>query len=346
MVTKAFIDFSKVEAGFKAWQKADAAWQARAARGPGVRGRARGHPDGVLLRLGRASTRSAAPGAARSRRPRSARSGRRRPSLVRLDARVGVPVDRARSPRRPPRRRRRQARQDARSPERPGRRGLRAGRSSRRRPPSPRSPARKLFTSGWLAACSADGVAQRARAEAVDDQDLLQPGQRRRRRGSAPGPRAPRRRGRRGGRATRRRCGPARAAGSRSRSRVRDGIPPRAAALTAADSVGRSPAVHDADDELQVVDARPRPASRRPRASPACRPSRGPRSGPPSRRSGSGRARPGATCAGPAARRAGVRAAPPGGAPGSARRGRGRRRWPAPSRSRARGGGGRPPRRP
>ena len=38
MVTKSFIDYSKAEAGFKAWQKADAAWQARAARGPGVRG--------------------------------------------------------------------------------------------------------------------------------------------------------------------------------------------------------------------------------------------------------------------------------------------------------------------
>jgi membrane peptidoglycan carboxypeptidase len=38
METRSFIDYSKAEAGFKAWQKADAAWQARAARGPGVRG--------------------------------------------------------------------------------------------------------------------------------------------------------------------------------------------------------------------------------------------------------------------------------------------------------------------
>ena len=36
MVTKAFIDFSKAEAGFKTWQNADRLWQARAARGPGV----------------------------------------------------------------------------------------------------------------------------------------------------------------------------------------------------------------------------------------------------------------------------------------------------------------------
>jgi membrane carboxypeptidase/penicillin-binding protein PbpC len=42
MVTKSFIDYSKAEAGFKAWQKADAAWQARAARGPGVRGGPKG----------------------------------------------------------------------------------------------------------------------------------------------------------------------------------------------------------------------------------------------------------------------------------------------------------------
>ena len=37
-VTKSFIDYSKADAGFKVWQKADAAWQARAARGPGVSG--------------------------------------------------------------------------------------------------------------------------------------------------------------------------------------------------------------------------------------------------------------------------------------------------------------------
>ena len=42
METKSFIDYSKAEAGFKAWQKADAAWQARAARGPGVRGGPKG----------------------------------------------------------------------------------------------------------------------------------------------------------------------------------------------------------------------------------------------------------------------------------------------------------------
>ena len=42
MVTRSFIDYSKAEAGFKAWQKADAGWQARAARGPGVRGGPKG----------------------------------------------------------------------------------------------------------------------------------------------------------------------------------------------------------------------------------------------------------------------------------------------------------------
>jgi membrane peptidoglycan carboxypeptidase len=38
MVSKTFVDFSKVEAGFKSWQKADIGWQQRAARGPGVAG--------------------------------------------------------------------------------------------------------------------------------------------------------------------------------------------------------------------------------------------------------------------------------------------------------------------
>jgi membrane peptidoglycan carboxypeptidase len=42
METRSFIDYSKSEAGFKSWQKADAAWQARAARGPGVRGGPKG----------------------------------------------------------------------------------------------------------------------------------------------------------------------------------------------------------------------------------------------------------------------------------------------------------------
>jgi penicillin-binding protein 1A len=37
-VSKTFVDFSKVESGFKSWQKADIAWQQRAARGPGVSG--------------------------------------------------------------------------------------------------------------------------------------------------------------------------------------------------------------------------------------------------------------------------------------------------------------------
>ncbi|HEY5628303.1 MAG TPA: penicillin-binding transpeptidase domain-containing protein, partial [Candidatus Limnocylindrales bacterium] len=38
MVARSFIDFSNIEAGWPAWQKADIAWQARAARGPGVAG--------------------------------------------------------------------------------------------------------------------------------------------------------------------------------------------------------------------------------------------------------------------------------------------------------------------
>jgi membrane peptidoglycan carboxypeptidase len=38
MVARSFVDYSKAESGFKSWQKADAAWQARAAKGPGVAG--------------------------------------------------------------------------------------------------------------------------------------------------------------------------------------------------------------------------------------------------------------------------------------------------------------------
>jgi len=42
MVTKAFVDYSKVDAAFSSWQKADQGWQARAARGSGVRGGPKG----------------------------------------------------------------------------------------------------------------------------------------------------------------------------------------------------------------------------------------------------------------------------------------------------------------
>ena len=87
MVTRSFIDFSKVEAGFPAWQKADTAWQARAARGPGVAGGPEGHADRLLLRR-RRSTRSGATLGRRVRPDaRSARSAgrRRRPSCISFD---------------------------------------------------------------------------------------------------------------------------------------------------------------------------------------------------------------------------------------------------------------------
>ncbi len=42
MVTRTFIDFSNVESGYRSWQRADIAWQARAARGPGVSGGPKG----------------------------------------------------------------------------------------------------------------------------------------------------------------------------------------------------------------------------------------------------------------------------------------------------------------
>ncbi len=42
METRSFIDFSRAESGFRSWQRADIAWQARAARGPGVHGGPKG----------------------------------------------------------------------------------------------------------------------------------------------------------------------------------------------------------------------------------------------------------------------------------------------------------------
>jgi hypothetical protein len=42
MVTRAFVDLSRFESSNKRWQKADIAWQARAARGPGVAGGPKG----------------------------------------------------------------------------------------------------------------------------------------------------------------------------------------------------------------------------------------------------------------------------------------------------------------
>jgi membrane peptidoglycan carboxypeptidase len=42
MVTRSFVDYSRAESGFKVWQKADAAWQARAARGAGAGGGPKG----------------------------------------------------------------------------------------------------------------------------------------------------------------------------------------------------------------------------------------------------------------------------------------------------------------
>jgi hypothetical protein len=41
-VTRGYFNVSEVEANFPAWQKANAAWGARAARGPGVRGGPKG----------------------------------------------------------------------------------------------------------------------------------------------------------------------------------------------------------------------------------------------------------------------------------------------------------------
>jgi membrane peptidoglycan carboxypeptidase len=42
MVTRSFVDYSRAEAGFKSWQRADQGWEVRAARGPGVGGGPKG----------------------------------------------------------------------------------------------------------------------------------------------------------------------------------------------------------------------------------------------------------------------------------------------------------------
>ena len=50
MVTRAYMDYSKIEGGPKSWVKADLAWQARASRGSGVAGGPKRHAHLLLLR--------------------------------------------------------------------------------------------------------------------------------------------------------------------------------------------------------------------------------------------------------------------------------------------------------
>ena len=52
MVTRTFIDFSNVESGYRSWQRADIAWQARAARGVGVSGGPKGTHTAYLYGSG------------------------------------------------------------------------------------------------------------------------------------------------------------------------------------------------------------------------------------------------------------------------------------------------------
>ncbi|HEY6571530.1 MAG TPA: transglycosylase domain-containing protein [Candidatus Limnocylindrales bacterium] len=51
-VARTFIDFSNVESGYRSWQRADIAWQARAARGPGVSGGPKGTRTAYLYGSG------------------------------------------------------------------------------------------------------------------------------------------------------------------------------------------------------------------------------------------------------------------------------------------------------
>ena len=153
METRSFIDYSKAEAGFKAWQKADAAWQARAARGPGVRGGPKGTQDGLLLRLRRRHQLvSLRPQLGGSFAPtKKCPIGPPPPSLCVPTLASPCPSP-ARALAGGGERRRRQARQDAQAltPEPAGYSRTIVAPS----PPSPRSPARKLFTSGWDPACA------------------------------------------------------------------------------------------------------------------------------------------------------------------------------------------------
>ena len=115
-VTRGFFNLSDVEANFPAWQRADADWAARAARGSGRPRRAEGHPDGLLLQrrvhavrpdLGRAVRAERAVPEVHRRRSSATRSRHLRPvrdrAAVRPASRPGAGPDAAgRSTRRKP----------------------------------------------------------------------------------------------------------------------------------------------------------------------------------------------------------------------------------------------------
>ena len=282
-VTKGFFDLREVESNFPNWQKANRNWAARAAKGPGRRGGPRGHQDRVLLHDGPSPVRQVVGCAVRADR-RTARSPRRRDAIADPSC-DPLPPTRSRASRRPTR------------PERVGRRtgngggvdqadedaeALTAGAVRAQKltivapsPPSPRSPGRDRADQRMRRGRLADGIAQGAGAEPVDDRDraeagqarivevaverlegLLDPGTAQVQRGrDAARPIQPQRRGIRV---------------------ARRADAPRPAAPTAA--AGRAPAPGRR--------ARPRRACRRPPGSPAGRPCRGRRCGPPSHPSG------------------------------------------------------------
>ena len=150
-VTRGFFNLSEVEANFPAWQKADANWAARAARGLGRPRRPEGHRARRTSTTAR-SRRSAGPGARRSRRRALCPLVRRRRRLRPVRARRRTPSARRRR-RSASRRRRRPAGRRTRRPT-PQADGdpapdADAGRPSRQNstivapsPPSPRWPGR------------------------------------------------------------------------------------------------------------------------------------------------------------------------------------------------------------
>ena len=153
-VTRGYFNLSEVESNFPAWQKANAAWGARAARGPGVRGGPKGTRTSYFY-TGSRSRRSVGPGAPRSRRrtlcPLYAAAADLRPVRADPDCRPDPAAARRRRPH--PRggvtgRSADPHRTDDGAPDPPPQNSTIVAPS----PPSPRWPGRSDLTSGWLAA--------------------------------------------------------------------------------------------------------------------------------------------------------------------------------------------------
>ena len=262
MVTRTFIDFSNVESGFRSL--AARRRRVAGARRPRARrvGRAEGHAHGLPLRRRLLPVRRLVGRPVRADQDLQARAAAA--DAVRVDRPVQpVPVGAARGePAAGPGQRATGQRRTAAAASRPD--GLQPD-DRRPVPALAPLPGAEALHQRIRRRLLADRVAQRARAEAVDDRAPARGRPAPRRRGSATAPRAPRPRGRRAGPATTPRSATSPAAARRSRTpRVRDAArrPTRRAPPLPA-----SPAAHR---RLEVVDrhrdAHPARLERRARA--------------------------------------------------------------------------------